>query len=509
MSPLQTETRSTLWRASQCLFYGRNLARFQHNDATRSQSQATKSKPTPTEYLPRSVGNFIVGLKRDAYIITQVSPWRAVGPVCRTYQAIRYDEEDRKETFLVKELRRGTQTRHVLGANKSFYIHPNLQTVHDAEPRKGLLVYRALPYNMNRLIREHPELPWELRKEILKRALTGLAALHETELIHLNIRPHAVFVDYQPNPGPEASPFRPSNGLYRVQLGGLEDVILPHLSKESINQYHVGPQGLPWKSPEFWIRGLQARPSDVFSFGLAAVNWMLGDLDLQSETGFSLNNLVALGGLGRKVPTPQQLAKLGIWFNYFGDADALKKLLEQVKDEPNQWYGPLSKAIEECTFGTRKLLPGLENHHDLGFVDLVTKMTHLDPSKRITAREALEHEWIANVKVGREYGPVVSPFVPDDIRTDGLRIRKIVPVIPRSRTVVQKDEDKEPAPEATTPVKNLIRKVAIPLSESSLERYRKSSGPTPDPERIRTNQSQLKPSKFERKEHEPGTEPKR
>lgn len=34
---------------------------------------------------------------------------------------------------------------------------------------------------------------------------------------------------------------------------------------------------------------------------------------------------------------------------------------------------------------------------DVSFKDLIRRMTNLDPTKRFTAREALEHPWFADV----------------------------------------------------------------------------------------------------------------
>ncbi|KAK0672676.1 hypothetical protein QBC41DRAFT_313135 [Cercophora samala] len=344
--------------------------------------------------------------------------------------------------------------------------------------------------------------------------LRSLRALDELILTeYADIKPAAILADYGSRLGSSSK-----NNVHKVQLGRFEDAILPYLSKERIDQYRVSIEDLPWKSPEFWIRALQTRPSDVFSFGLTSVNFMLNNLKLLCpDTGFQLKRLAALGGIGRGVPTPSLLAKLQIWFNYFGDADALMGLLEQVKDEPNRWYGPLSKHVKESAFGTRKPLPGLGNHHDPGFVDVVTKMTHLDPRKRITAREALEHEWFANITVGPEH-VWFSPFIPlkqPDTREaldtvqNGLPMRKIPtepqhipirsfpaytpPISDDPSTPLQEDEGesavlkvaREDGEKHLPPAKNVIRKVYTPLNESALERYRNFAGRGPNPATLR------------------------
>ncbi|KAK0745117.1 kinase-like domain-containing protein [Apiosordaria backusii] len=544
MITLRTQTRGGLWRASRFSYGSRALSLFQPTDASEPKLQPVK--PPPAKCPPSCViGDMIPGVRHDAYVVTEVSQWKKSGPYSYIYQATNY-EHDIPEAFIVKELRRDEQTRHVLGVHKALFLHPNLQTVHDREPYGRLLIYRALPYNLVGLILAHPELPWEARKEIVKRALTGLVALHEeTDLTHLHIRPDIIFVDYATGAHPlfQTLPkLRPPNGVYKVQLGGLEDATLPHRSKASLDQYRSGLETLPWKSPEFWIRGLQGRPSDVFSFGLTAVNLMLGDLQLQcKDTEFSFRSLNRGGGFASNAPTRRQLLKLERWFNYFGDADALKELLQQVEDEPNRWYGYFNRLIKERDFDSRQPLPGLENHHDLGFLDVITKMTHLDPNKRITAREALDHEWFADVKFSPEfaYGSGFSPFRPHDLEAVARKVfpndqhappsrevapdeqdvppsREVVPDeqdVPPSREVVPDDQDVPPSREVVVPhkqdlppsqkaspsVQHLIRKISLDISEESLQAYRRYSGPVPTLKRV-VGKEPIQPRKRNRPE---------
>lgn len=78
--------------------------------------------------------------------------------------------------------------------------------------------------------------------------------------------------------------------------------------------------------------------------------------------------------------------------SYFGDQEGFKGLLEHLGDD-----NPFSERIIELaskfsTLSARK--PFQERHGvDIQFRDLVGRMTNLAPAARITAREALEHEW--------------------------------------------------------------------------------------------------------------------
>lgn len=78
--------------------------------------------------------------------------------------------------------------------------------------------------------------------------------------------------------------------------------------------------------------------------------------------------------------------------SYFADEDGFNGFLEHIGKE-NPFYERLIDLAS--SFG-----PGnpMQPFHRWGYVepelrDLVGKMTNLDPTKRITAREALQHRW--------------------------------------------------------------------------------------------------------------------
>ena len=80
--------------------------------------------------------------------------------------------------------------------------------------------------------------------------------------------------------------------------------------------------------------------------------------------------------------------------SYFADEDSLNGLLEHIGEE-NLFY-------ERSIVLANSLGPGnpRQPFQRWGYVepelrDLVGKMTNLDPTKRITAREALQHRWFS------------------------------------------------------------------------------------------------------------------
>lgn len=78
----------------------------------------------------------------------------------------------------------------------------------------------------------------------------------------------------------------------------------------------------------------------------------------------------------------------------FGDEDGFNGLLQWIGEE-NPFFNRLINIAESFnSANTRKPL-SLWRGIDDEFRDLVCKMTNLDPERRITAREALEHPWFA------------------------------------------------------------------------------------------------------------------
>lgn len=78
--------------------------------------------------------------------------------------------------------------------------------------------------------------------------------------------------------------------------------------------------------------------------------------------------------------------------SYFGDHEGFKGLLEHLGDDNPFTERIMELASKFSTLSPRK--PFQERHGvDVQFRGLVGRMTNLAPAARITAREALHHEW--------------------------------------------------------------------------------------------------------------------
>ncbi|KAF1955136.1 serine/threonine protein kinase [Byssothecium circinans] len=252
----------------------------------------------------------------------------------------------------------------------SLALCPNLRTAIDTIPDFELLVYRFLAGNLLQISQK--PLAEATRKSILKSALIGLAGLHDKGIIHTDIKPNNILLDYEDAAGGDIA-------VRCVQISDLEDaVILP--PGDNIGGCLCGNQ--LWRSPESWARAGQNTPSDIFSFGVVIIYVMLNDMVFRVSD--------------------EELGSEDVWrhilwrhISYFADEDGFKGLLQHIGND-NPFYQRLIDLATNLKVRPRK--PFTKWHYvnvELG--DLITKMTNLDPAKRITAREALGHPWFAQV----------------------------------------------------------------------------------------------------------------
>ncbi|KAK0125551.1 hypothetical protein ONS96_009387 [Cadophora gregata f. sp. sojae] len=132
---------------------------------------------------------------------------------------------------------------------------PHLRTMVDGVPGPDLFIYPFLKTNLLQFSQN--KLSNATRKDILKSALTGLAALHEKNIIHSDIKPDNILLDYELKDG--------AFDVTRVQIADLEDSVILPIGKHLKNTI-CGNQ--LWRSPESWAKAAQGTPSDIFSFGI-------------------------------------------------------------------------------------------------------------------------------------------------------------------------------------------------------------------------------------------------
>ncbi|KDB31039.1 serine/threonine protein kinase [Trichophyton rubrum D6] len=163
-----------------------------------------------------------------------------------------------------------------------------------------------------------------------------------------------------------------------VQISDLEDTVIVPPGKRL-----RGPLcgNAIWRSPESWCRSRQNQALDVFSFGIVMIYVMV------NEMVFRVND--------------NQLKADDSWHYihrrhifYFADEDSFNGFLQHIGKE-NIFFESLVALAGTFTPGQLRQSFETWDYVDPDLRDLVGKMTNLDPSRRITAREALQHRWFS------------------------------------------------------------------------------------------------------------------
>ncbi|RMD41269.1 hypothetical protein DV735_g3872, partial [Chaetothyriales sp. CBS 134920] len=244
---------------------------------------------------------------------------------------------------------------------------PNLRTVIDTVSDLELFVYHFLATDLLRLSKK--PLSTETRRSILRSALTGLADLHDRGILHSDIKPNNILVDYEDTTSNDLA-------IKSVQISDLEDAVLLEPG-QAIKGCLCGNQ--LWRSPESWARAQQNISSDIFSFGVVMIYVMLDDMIFRASD--------------------KELAADDAWWyilrrhiSFFADEDGLKGLLRHIGEE-NDFFDRLIALAGDFNAERPRKPFSMWHYVDAELRDLIVKMTNLDPARRITAREALEHPW--------------------------------------------------------------------------------------------------------------------
>lgn len=160
-----------------------------------------------------------------------------------------------------------------------------------------------------------------------------------------------------------------------MQISDLEDAV--HL-KPGMNLRGCLSGNQFWRNPESWARAKQNTPSDVYSFAIVAIYVMF-------------QNMVFWPGDEAATSTSGEAWRPILYnhISYFADEDGFQGLLNHI-GEKNDFFERFITIAPEVK--PRKPF-SLWQNVDTDFRDLIVKMTNLDPARRITAREALEHPW--------------------------------------------------------------------------------------------------------------------
>lgn len=113
----------------------------------------------------------------------------------------------------------------------------------------------------------------ETRKDILRRALLGLADIHKRDVVHNDIKPNNILADYEEGDNNNIT-------ANAVQISDLDDAVIVPPGK-----YLRGPLcgNQMWRSPESWARSAQNQATDLFSFGIVMIYVMLNEMVFRGQ----------------------------------------------------------------------------------------------------------------------------------------------------------------------------------------------------------------------------------
>ncbi|KAL1857981.1 hypothetical protein Plec18170_003205 [Paecilomyces lecythidis] len=144
-----------------------------------------------------------------------------------------------------------------------------------------------------------------------------------------------------------------------------------------------------WRSPEAYFKARLNKPTDIFSFGIVCIYAVLGRVILGPDD--DLREHQAKGALPGLIRLQRQVSYFGDqdWINgllkHLADDDISRQVLQMLWEDRNESYIPYKPFVEWTDI------------IDPEFRDFIGGLTTLEPSKRLTAPQALEHPWLAGV----------------------------------------------------------------------------------------------------------------
>ncbi|KAI9930660.1 hypothetical protein ASPWEDRAFT_171284 [Aspergillus wentii DTO 134E9] len=238
---------------------------------------------------PLSQGTILKSDSGHIYTIEEILADRRKPLLC-VYRA-----SANKKNFIITNMIPG-EFEYQLSLQKQLSTCQNVRSVVDTVQEQELFIYPFLAGDLLRLSQKKISL--EIRRDILRQALRGLADMHDRDILQNDIKPNNILADYEEDTAGQVT-------INDVQISDLEDTVIFPTGK-----WLRGPLcgNAIWRSTESWCRSRQNQASDVFSFGIIMLYVMLNEMVFRV--------------------TDEQLNSPDSWrhilrqhISYFGDAD--------------------------------------------------------------------------------------------------------------------------------------------------------------------------------------------
>ncbi|KAK3997781.1 L-Aspartase-like protein [Cladorrhinum sp. PSN332] len=343
-----------------------------------------RSSPA-TSQQPLARGAQVTSPSGRSYIIYGIIYQRSRGNLlCRLYRASHEGKQ-----YVLKDILPG-DFQYILELQKLVDGSAHVRTLVDSIPDRHMFVYPFLDTNLQLV--KTTAIASSTKKNILRDALAGLAGLHDKGVYHtgrssiyyyiklwslifpIDIKPANIMMDS----------FKQSDGTIgfrNVQITDLEDAVVLPPDSQGLGKRLSGNQF--WRSPEAWARAAQHTAADIFSFGIVAIYVWLDRMIFFSDEA------------NKAEDSSDIILRLHV-SHFVNDVDDFGGFVEYYGGEEDPFVQRFIRLLSTFNGEDKKRAPFSRWHPvDPQFKDLVSKMTCLDPLRRITAREALQHPWFS------------------------------------------------------------------------------------------------------------------
>jgi serine/threonine protein kinase len=264
---------------------------------------------------------------------------------------------------------------------------PYLRVSVDSIPDQSMFAYKYFKDHL--LSFTQNDAPLSITKRILRDALRGIAALHDKDIVHTDIKANNIIVEWRQE---QDKPMF----VEQVQVADIEDAAYVPANCAIVGR-QVG--NWMWRSPEAHASGQVQKPSDMFSFGVVVRHAPQSCLHysdyLQCIYAVTKQLIFAVADEELAEGEERLSVVLTRQLSYFSDFEGLEGLLQHLGDSP---WAQVFIAIAEA-FGRENPRKPIALWKNIlpDFKDLVGQMMNVDPKRRLTAHEALAHPWFSDV----------------------------------------------------------------------------------------------------------------
>jgi serine/threonine protein kinase len=133
--------------------------------------------------------------------------------------------------------------------------YPYVRVADDTVPEHSMFAYKYVRDHLPSFLQK--DRPLSTKKRILRNALRGIATLHDKGIVHTDIKPNNILIEWKDH-GEDIL-------VEQVQIADIEDAA--YVPNGCVLEGQQRGNWI-WRSPEAHVAGPMHKPTDMFSFGL-------------------------------------------------------------------------------------------------------------------------------------------------------------------------------------------------------------------------------------------------